>query len=45
MVFVEVAGDDAKRLERLSESRGVSAADVVSELLREGGPLGCIDPA
>lgn len=35
IVLVGVEGDDAKRLERLSEARGKNAADVVSELLRE----------
>jgi hypothetical protein len=34
-VLVGVEGDDAKRLERLSEARGRNAVDVVSELLRE----------
>jgi hypothetical protein len=35
IVLVGVEGDDAKRLERLSQARGKAAADVVSELLRE----------
>ena len=35
IVLVGVAGEDAKRLERISEARGKSAADVVAELLRE----------
>jgi hypothetical protein len=35
IVLVEVEGEDAKRLERLSEARGKNAAGVVSELLRE----------
>lgn len=35
VVLVEVEGEDAKRLERLSEARGKKAADLVSELLRE----------
>lgn len=35
VVLVEVEGEDAKRLERLSEARGRNAADLVSELLRE----------
>jgi hypothetical protein len=35
VVLVGVEGDDAKRLERLTEARGKNAADVVSELLRE----------
>ena len=32
---VGVEGEDAKRLERLAEARGKTAAAVVSELLRE----------
>jgi pyruvate/2-oxoacid:ferredoxin oxidoreductase alpha subunit len=35
IVLVGVEGEDAKRLERLSEARGKNAAAVVSELLRE----------
>jgi len=35
IVVVGVEGEDAKRLERLSEARGKKAADVVAELLRE----------
>jgi len=35
VVLVEVEGEDANRLERLSEARGQSAADLVAELLRE----------
>lgn len=35
VVVVGVEGEDAKRLERLSEARGKKAADVVAELLRE----------
>lgn len=35
IVLVGVAGEDAKRLERLSEARGKNAADVVAELLRD----------
>ena len=35
VVLVGVAGEDAKRLERLSEARGKTAADVVAELLRD----------
>ena len=35
VVLVGVEGEDAKRLERLSEARGKNAAAVVSELLRE----------
>jgi hypothetical protein len=35
IVVVGVEGEDAKRLERLSEIRGKNAAAVVSELLRE----------
>lgn len=35
LVLVGVEGDDAKRLERLSEARGQNAADVVAELIRD----------
>jgi hypothetical protein len=35
IVLVGVEGEDAKRLERLSEARGKNAAAVISELLRE----------
>ena len=35
IVLVGVEGEDAKRLERLSEARGKNAAAVVSELLRD----------
>ena len=35
IVLVGVEGEDAKRLERISEARGKSAADVVAELLRD----------
>jgi hypothetical protein len=35
IVLVEVEGEDAKRLERISEARGKTAADVVAELLRD----------
>lgn len=35
IVLVEVEGEDAKRLERLSEARGKSAAGLVAELLRD----------
>ena len=35
VVLVRVEGEDAKRLERISEARGKSAADVVAELLRD----------
>jgi pyruvate/2-oxoacid:ferredoxin oxidoreductase alpha subunit len=35
IVLVGVEGEDAKRLERLSEARGKNAGAVVSELLRE----------
>jgi hypothetical protein len=34
-VLVAVDGEEAKRLERLSEARGKNAAAVVPELLRE----------
>lgn len=30
-----VEGEDAKRLERIAEARGLKAADVVAELLRD----------
>jgi hypothetical protein len=35
IVLVGVEGEDARRLERISEARGKKAADVVAELLRE----------
>ncbi len=35
IVLVGVEGEDAKRLERLSEARGKTAAGVVAELLRD----------
>lgn len=35
IVLVGVEGEDAKRLERISEARGKTAADVVAELLRD----------
>lgn len=35
IVLVEVEGEDARRLERLSEARGKTAADLVAELLRD----------
>jgi hypothetical protein len=35
IVLVGVEGEDAKRLERISEARGKNAADVVAELLRD----------
>lgn len=35
VVLVGVEGEDAKRLERIAEARGKSAAGVVSELLRD----------
>lgn len=34
VVVVGVEGEDARRLERLSEARGKKAAEVVAELLR-----------
>lgn len=40
IVLVEVEGEDAKRLEHLSEARGKSAAGVVAELLRKADPSG-----
>jgi hypothetical protein len=35
IVLVGVEGEDAKRLERISEAQGKPAADVVAELLRD----------
>lgn len=35
MILVGVEGEDAKRLERIAESRGKKHADVVAELLRD----------
>lgn len=35
IVLVAVAGEDAKRLERLANARGQTAAEVVAELLRD----------
>lgn len=35
LVLVGVEGEDARRLERISEARGKKAADVVAELLRD----------
>ena len=35
IVLIGVEGEDAKRLERISEARGKTAADVVAELLRD----------
>jgi hypothetical protein len=35
IVLVGIEGEDAKRLERISEARGKPAADVVAELLRD----------
>jgi hypothetical protein len=35
VVLVGVHGEDAKRLERIAEARGQTAADVVAELLRD----------
>jgi hypothetical protein len=40
VVPVGVVGEDAKRLERLSEARGKNAAAVVSELLLEADRSG-----
>jgi hypothetical protein len=34
-IVVSVEGEDAKRLERIAEARGKTAADVVADLLRE----------
>jgi hypothetical protein len=35
MILVSVEGEDAERLQRLSEQRGKTSADVVADLLRE----------
>jgi len=35
IVLVGVEGEDAKRLERISQARGKTAADVVAELLQD----------
>jgi hypothetical protein len=35
VVLVEVEGEAAERLERISEARGKKAADVIAELLRD----------
>lgn len=35
IVLVGVEGEDAKRLERISQARGKTAADVIAELLRD----------
>ncbi len=35
IVLVGVEGEDAKRLERLSQARGQKAADVIAGLLRD----------
>jgi hypothetical protein len=35
VVLVGVEGENAKRLERLAEARGKTAAEVVAELLRD----------
>jgi hypothetical protein len=35
IVLVGVAGEDAKRLEQISQARGQKAADVVAELFRD----------
>ena len=35
LILVGIEGEDAKRLERISEARGKKAADVVAELLRD----------
>jgi hypothetical protein len=34
-IIVSVEGEDAKRLERIAEARGMKPADIVAELLRE----------
>ncbi|MGH2714058.1 MAG: hypothetical protein ACRDM7_09285 [Thermoleophilaceae bacterium] len=35
MILVSVEGEDAERLQRLSEQRGKTSADVVADLLRD----------
>lgn len=35
IIVVGVEGEDAKRLERIAEARGQTAADVIAELLRD----------
>jgi hypothetical protein len=35
MILVSVEGEDAERLQRLSEQRGKSSADLVADLLRD----------
>jgi riboflavin synthase len=35
VLVVGVEGEDAKRLERISEARGQKAADVIAKLLRD----------
>jgi len=35
IVLVGVEGEDAKRLARISQARGKTAADVIAELLRD----------
>jgi hypothetical protein len=35
MILISVEGEDAERLQRLSEERGKTAADVVADLLRD----------
>lgn len=35
LVLVGVEGEDAKRLERIAEARGQTAADVIAQLLRD----------
>lgn len=34
-ILLSVEGDDARRLERIAEARGMTAGDVVAELLRD----------
>lgn len=35
MVLIGVEGENAKRLERIAEARGQTAADVIAQLLRD----------
>ena len=44
IILVGVEGEDAKRLERISEARGQKAADVVAELLRDPERIGIMLP-
>jgi len=39
-ILVSVAGEDARRLERIAEARGKTPHEVVADLLRDAGPPG-----